>query len=167
MATDPASVHELPAWSRLVEWSILIGVIVVLMLVLARQVRVVQGQAELAALRSTLNALRTALLIDHLHKSVAPVNSTVAMPALNPFALLQQPPTHYLGEMTAAEAELAPAGSWVFDPVCVCVGYLPIYAQWFDSPSGATMAWYQLGGDSGPLHLTAKEAYVWQGQAMK
>ena len=145
----------------------LVGIIVVLMLVLARQVRVVQGQAELAGIRSTLYSLRTALLIDHLNKIVALEKSSLAVTQLNPFLLLQNQPLNYLGEMSAAEAAAVPVGNWVFDPVCVCVGYVPIYTQWFESPSGDVMAWFGVSGAPGPLKLTAKESYLWQGQAIK
>ena len=38
----------------------------VLVLVFVRQVQVLQGQAELSAIKTTLGALRTALVIEHL-----------------------------------------------------------------------------------------------------
>jgi len=164
VAKDRTAPQDVPSWSRLAEWSLLAGVIVVLGLVFARQVRVLQGQAELVAVKTTLGALRTTLVIDYLQKKVASGNSSAALTQRNPFELLQRRPVNYFGEMTAVEA--VPAGGWVFDPVCICVGYLPIYAQWFDSPSGEAMAWYQVSGEPGPLQLTAKEAYVWQGQVM-
>jgi len=167
VAKDRSSPQDVPSWSRLAGGAPLAGVIVVLGLVFARQVRVLQGQAELAAVKTTLGALRTTLVIDHLQKSVVAGNSPVALAQRNPFELLQRQPVNYRGEMTPAAAAAAPAGRWVFDPGCICVGYLPIYAQWFDSPSGDAMAWYQVSGAPGPLQLTAKEAYVWQGQAMK
>lgn len=152
----------------MVEWSLLAGLILVLTLVFVHQMRVLQGQAELAAVKSTLGALRVALVIDHLHNNVVAGTSPVVSAQHNPFELLQRHPVNYRGEMTAAEAAAAPApaGSWVFDPVCACVGYLPMHAQWFDSPSGDIMAWYRVEGAPGPLQLTAKEAYVWQGQVM-
>lgn len=166
MAKDRAPPPNVSSWSRLVEWSLLAGVIVVLGLVFARQMRVLQGEAELAAVKTTLGALRTTLVIDHLQKTMVAKNSSMALAPRNPFELLQRQPVNYRGEMTPAAAAAAPAGSWVFDPVCTCVGYLPIYAQWFDSPSGDVMAWYRVSGAPGPLQLTAKEAYVWQGQVM-
>lgn len=167
MANSRASPQEVPFWTlRMVEWSLLAGVIVVLVLVFARQVRVVQGQAELAAVKSTLGALRTAFVIDHLQKNVLTGQAYVALTQRNPFELLQNRHLNYLGEKTAAQAGQAPAGSWVFDTVCACVGYLPLHAQWFDSPSGDVMAWYQVSGASGVLQLTAREAYIWQGETM-
>ncbi len=150
----------------MIEWSLAAGLIVALALVFAYKVRVVRGQAELATVRSTLGALRTALVIDHLHTSVSSSNAAVVSAQRNPFELLQRRPINYVGAKSATEAASAPVGSWVFDPACVCVGYLPRYAEWFDSPSGDLMAWYQVTGAPGPLQLTAKEAYVWQGQAM-
>jgi len=151
---------------RMIEWSLVAALIVVLALVFMHKVRVLQGQAELSAIKTTLGALRTALVLDHLHLSVAADRANVALLQRNPFELLQRRPPNYLGELSRAQADAAPDGSWVFDPVCVCVGYRPLYAEWFDSPNGEPLAWYQLSGDAGPWQLTAKEAYVWQGQGM-
>jgi hypothetical protein len=169
VSDDRTSPQGVPSWSRMAEWSMLVGVIVVLSLVFVRQMRVIQGQGELAAVRSTLGALRSALVIEYLRKNVIAGTSSVALTQRNPFELLQRQPVNYFGVLTPAEVAAgaaAPPGSWVFEPVCGCVGYRPIYDQWFDSPSGADMAWYQLGGAPGPLQLTAKEAYVWQGELM-
>ncbi|MEO8121025.1 MAG: hypothetical protein ABI606_17095 [Rhodoferax sp.] len=167
MAIDRTAPQQAPLWSvRMLEWSLLAAVLVVLVLLFARHVRVIQGQGELAAVRSTLGALRTALVIDHLQKNVMDRSSSVALTQRNPFELLQRQPANYVGEMTPVQAGAAPAGSWVFDPICVCIGYMPMDPQWFDSPSGEAMAWYQLRGAPGPLQLVAKEAYVWQGLVM-
>lgn len=167
MAIDSSSPRKMPLWGmRMVEWSLLAGVVLMLVWVFVRQVQVLQGQAELAAVRTTLGALRTALVIDFLKQNIAGKSSAAARLQGNPFEMLQRHPVNYRGEMTPAEAVLAPAGSWVFDPVCVCVGYAPINNQWFESPSGRRMAWYQLSGASGPVQLTAQEVYVWQSQAM-
>ncbi|MDO8249713.1 MAG: hypothetical protein Q7T78_08360 [Rhodoferax sp.] len=167
MVIDRSAPQAAPLWSvRVLEWSLLAGVLVVLVLLFARQVRVIKGQGELAAVRSTLGALRTALVIDHLQKKVMDGSSSVALKQRNPFELLQRQPANYVGEVTPAQAVAAPAGSWVFDPVCACAGYVPTDVQWFDSPSGEAMAWYQLRGAPGPMQLVAKEAYGWQGLLM-
>lgn len=150
----------------MIEWSLVAALILLLALVFTYKVHVVRGQAELAAIKTTLGALRTTFVIDHLQKHVMSGNSSVALTQHNPFELLQHYPVNYIGEMTRAEAEAAPAGTWVFDPVCVCIGYLPIYPEWLDSPSGDLMAWYRIEGAPGPLQLTAKEAYLWQGQVL-
>jgi hypothetical protein len=166
VAIDRTSPKEIPNWSRLLEWSVLVGVIIVLGLVFVRQARVVQGQAELAAVKSTLGALRTAFVIDYSRQQM-PVGATVPTTLQpNPFELLEHRPLNYRGAMSAAEAIMAPAGGWVFDPVCICVGYLPLDAQWFHSPRGDLIAWYQVSGKPGPLQLTVKEAYMWQGHVM-
>jgi hypothetical protein len=149
---------------RMVEWSMLALVIVLLLGVFAYKVREVHAQAELASVRLTLGNLRTALVLDHLRRSV-PSGAGAAVQS-NPFKLLQLRQPNYFGEASAAQALAAPAGSWVFDAACVCVGYLPLNAEWLQSPTGDVMAWYQINGAPGPLQLTAKEAYVWQGQVM-
>lgn len=150
----------------MVEWSLMAGVILVLALVFARKLQVVQGQGELAAVQSTLGALRTALVLEHLQKSTVGQGSSVAGTQRNPFELLDRMPANYRGEITRASASSAPPGSWLFDKDCVCVGYVPLYPKWFDSPSGNTVAWYRVSGAPGPLQLLAEEAYVWQDQAL-
>ena len=166
MAIDRRAPKLLPSWSRLVEWSVLGGVVIVLGFAMARQVRGVQAQAELAALQSTLGALRTAFVIDYAHRhTLGPAAG--AKVQRNPFQLLDRHPVNYQGEMTAADAAAAGAIGWVFDPECVCVGYQPLEAEWLSSPSGDVMAWYQVSSAPGPLQLTAKEAYAWQGKGIK
>lgn len=164
---DRAAPLKLPEWSRLAEWSILAVIAVVLLLVLARQVRVVQAQAELTSIKTTLYALRTALLMDHLSRNVAPEKAPAALTQRNPFLLLQNQPLNYGGVMTPSALDALPAGNWVFDPECVCVGYAPIYAQWFESPGGGVVAWFGVRGAPGPLKLLPLDKYVWQGQAIK
>jgi hypothetical protein len=166
VAKDRRLPQELPSWSRTFEWSLLAGVILVLVLVFFRQVRVLQGQAELSTVKTTLGALRTALVLEHLHQRVQGVNQASVPLQHNPFELLERQPVNYRGVMEAVAAGAAPAGSWVFDPICSCVGYLPLYGEWLDSPSGDVMAWYQVSGAPGPLQLTAKEAYRWQDERL-
>jgi len=162
-----ASPQNVPFWTRrMVEWSILAVVIVLLVLVFVRQVWVLTGQAELSAVKTTLGALRTAFVLEHLQSKVVSRALPVGLVQHNPFELLQRYPVNYLGEMTPAEAAVAPAGRWVFDPVCVCVGYLPMHAEWLDSPSGDVMAWFRVEGEPGPLQLTVKEIYTWHGQEL-
>ena len=69
----------------MVEWTILALVVLLLVLVFARQMRILQGQAELSAIKTTLGALRTAFVLDHLRKQVVD-GATTAPPAQhNPF----------------------------------------------------------------------------------
>ena len=166
MAKDRRAPQDLPSWSRTLEWSVLIGVVLVLMLVFFRQVRVLQGQAELSAVKTTLGALRTALVLEYLHQRVQGGSQASVPLQHNPFELLERQPVNYRGVMGAIEAVAAPAGSWVFDSSCICVGYLPLYGEWLDSPRGDVMAWYQVSGAPGPLQLTAKEAYRWQDERL-
>ena len=52
------------------EWGLLTLVIVVLIVVLGREIRQVRGQAERAAIQTTLGVLRTALVVAHLEAAV-------------------------------------------------------------------------------------------------
>ena len=165
MGQDRLPLQKVSNWSRRrVEWTLLVSLMVVVGLLFVREMRAVQGQTEAIAVQTTLGALRTALVIDHLQKIVSKT-APVAVAQRNPFELLQRRPANYWGELTLAEAALAPTGSWVFDPVCVCVGYVPMFAQ-IESPSGEVMLWFRVSEAPGPLQLTAKEAYVWHGQVM-
>ena len=150
----------------MIEWSVLALVITMLALVFSYRMRLLQGQAELSAVKTTVGALRTAFVLDNLRTHAAEAPAADAPTHYNPFELLQQHPVNYIGEMTREQAELAPPGIWVFDPECICVGYLPIWPEWFDSPSGDLMAWYRVGGGPGALQLTPKEHYLWQGQVL-
>jgi hypothetical protein len=162
------------AWRRLVEWSLVAGAIVILVLVFGYYARFVQGQGELAAVRLTVGALRSTLATDDLRARVRAAEPWVSSARRNPFELLSRRPANYRGEVTDArmpEAATAP-GSWVFDRACACVGYRPIDSRWLDSPSGDAMVWFYVKGHAtggspdsiGPLQLIAREAYRWQGQ---
>jgi hypothetical protein len=154
-------------WSRTIEWALAGLVVAVLVVVFTRHMRVVQGQGEYAAVKTTLGALRTALVIDYLHRHADPAfDASVAKEPRSPFDLLQYRPVNYAGIVTARQALAVAPGSWVYDPACPCVGYRPVDDDWFDSPSGEPLAWYMLGGAPGPLQLTARERYLWQDQVL-
>jgi len=149
---------------RIAQWSVVAALILTLILVFLQRVQFVQRQAEWAAVRSTLGGLRTAFVLQHRHR-VAVQNQTGVVVQRNPFELLERRPANYFGEIRSGEWAFVPPGYWVFDAVCVCVGYLPVDVTGFDSPSGDTVAWYRVEGAAGvPLQLTAKDLYLWQGQ---
>lgn len=167
MARERASAPEVPFGPRrLAEWAILALVIGLLALVFARQMRVLQGQTELSTVKTMLGTLRTAFVLDHLRRQAAADAAPRSAPQHNPFELLPRYPVNYLGVMSRSQALSAPAAGWVFDPDCVCVGYRPMGSEWLHSPSGDVMVWYRVTGTSGPLQLTAKEAYVWQAELL-
>jgi hypothetical protein len=151
------------------EWGFVALVIAVLMAAFGRQVSQVQGQAERAAIQSTLGVLRTALVVEHLRQAAGSVGSgpaSVALAQRNPFLLLRTLPINYVGEYSARQiTELAP-GSWLFDPVCACVGYLPLYPQWVEPTPNGTALWFQVSSPPGPLQITAQSRYEWQGQVL-
>jgi hypothetical protein len=167
MAIDRASPIGKPLWNgRMVEWGMLLVLVLVVIGVFGRQARVVQGQAERATVISTLGALRTALVIAHLQKTLD-ANKPIAAPVQrNPFMLLASVPPNYAGEFGALQMEHVAPGSWVFDPDCNCIGYLPLYAEWLESPPNTQAAWFTLHGAPGPMQISARENYVWQGQVV-
>jgi hypothetical protein len=150
---------------RRIEWGVAALLLAVIVVVFMRYMREVQAQGEYATVRTTLGSLRTALVLDHLQRTA---NSAIASErpvpnALrNPFDLLDRLPINYRGIARVGQASRVPAGSWVFDPACPCIGYRPQDDGWLDSPSGDPVAWYVLGGAPGPLQLTARERYRWR-----
>jgi hypothetical protein len=152
--------------SRIVEWGILAAVVVVLITVFGRQMQVVQGQAERGAILSTLGTLRTAFVIAHLRANSTTNTTPVASQQRNPFLLLERVPANYVGELGIQKIIAAPPGSWAFDPDCGCIGYLPLYPQWLQSPPDAQAIWFRISPGPGALSISVLNNYVWQGQAL-
>ncbi len=146
----------------------LIAVILLLMGLLAREFKEVQGRAEGAAVKSTLGALRVAFVVDQVHENsrVTKVNGP-AVRQRNPFALLQVPPANYFGETEGDNAGGGPPGSWSFNANCDCIAYVPMDDQWFSSASGDPVAYFQIKGGGGvPLQLERRQAYFWRGESL-
>jgi hypothetical protein len=152
---------------RVVEWCVAAMLLTVLVVLFMKYMREVQAQGEYAAVRTTLGTLRTSLVIDYLKRHANPATGASDGKAPgSPFELLARRPTNYAGIVIDRNVQNVPVGSWVFDPVCPCVGYRPLNDGWLDSPSGEPMAWYRLSGAPGPLQLTAREQYRWQNQIL-
>ncbi len=167
MAAEQDLGQRTSKWGRMaIEWGLLTLVIVVLMVALGREVAQVRGQAERAAIQTTLGALRTALAVEHLRQAVDAGRGAVAVAQRNPFQLLQSVPPNYAGEYGALQLSELAQGRWVFDADCVCVGYQPLYPEWIDSPKGIGVLWFRISTPPGPLQISAQDRYVWQGQLL-
>lgn len=170
MAALRPAAQPSPVWNaHLAEWGLVAALVLVLGAVLAHHAREVRGQAELAQVKSTLGVLRTALVVAHLDAAVAGSRAG-RQPAVgvqhNPFAALQQLPPGYAGLAGPEALAALPGGSWVFDPVCNCIGYRPTEPAWLQYPVGAVSMWFRVGATSGPLQINAHQPYVWMGQAV-
>jgi hypothetical protein len=148
----------------MVEWTVLAFVILAFGLVFGRQVQDVQGQAELAAVKFTLGALRTTLVVDHLKRAIEPGVPSAARRQYNPFLLLERVPPNFVGNLARSQAIDASPGTWFFDPECVCAGYRLLYPQWLDLPANTEVIWFRIGSTEGPLLLTPLNRYVWRGE---
>jgi hypothetical protein len=167
MATQPLTYGSFFSFSRrLVEWSLVALLMGVLALVFLHQVRVIQRQAEFAGIKSTLGALRSAFVMQYLQAQLPGQNSSATQLQRNPFELLDHRPVNYRGVIQPKDLNLVVNGSWVFEPVCSCVAYLPLDAAEFDSASGDAVAWFVVNTSTEPYQLMPKEAYVWQGQVL-
>ena len=153
---------------RMVEWTILFLVLLALVLAFLQRARWVQGQGELAAVRSTLGSLRTALITEHLRQQTQ-LHRSDPVAQKNPFTLLKALPPNYQGALGFAQvgAQLR-LGGWAYVADCPCVVYAPMAREWFDSPSGDLMLWYRIDShDRGPTTLEPQEAYRWFEQALQ
>jgi len=164
MAHSASVRMQTQSWRRPGEWLLMALLIVILLLVFMRYVRQVQGQSELAAIKSTVGSLRTALVIDHLQRQVSPGKDPNMLSARNPFELVKQKPVNYLGVVSKAQAASVPPGSWVFEENCPCVGYQPLDDLWLDSPSSDAMIWFEVTGMPGVLQLVPVEKYRWNNE---
>lgn len=149
--------------TRMVEWSILAVVILVIAFVAGRYALVLRGQAERSAVLSTLGALRTGLVIAHLQAASGANAVSPSAPEPNPFAVLRALPLNYRGEFSVVEAVTTRPGGWVFDPLCACVGYVPLDGGWSDDASKAGALWFKVASGPGPRQLTAQGTYTWRG----
>jgi hypothetical protein len=151
----------------MVEWGILGVLVLVFAGIFGHYARQIQGQSERAAVLSTLGALRTALVIDHVQRAASPgLQQRPVAAAINPFLVLQTPPLNYAGEMSVLQTLAAPAGSWVYDPQCGCIGYLPRDTAWAEASSDAAVLWFKVSDGPGPAVLKAQRLYLWQGVAV-
>jgi len=154
-------------WRLPVEWLTLALLVLILMGVFVRYAREVRAQSELAAIRSTVGALRTALVVEHLRQQVAgaatPAPPTSAL-AVNPFELVDKLPAGYLGALRQGDAGRAPAGSWVYAPDCPCVGYRPLDPVWLEGTSSDGWVWLAMTRNEAVLQLHTKENYRWRGE---
>jgi len=146
---------------------LLLALVLGLVLYFLQQVQQVQGQAELAAIKSTLGALRTAAVQEDLRARVSGQRSASTSPASNPFDLLQVRPGNYLGPLDSVTALTARPGSWWFDPDCVCVVYAPLEPRWLTGTAGAARLRFRVGSGAGPMQLDAMEPYFWQSQRVQ
>lgn len=151
---------------RSAEWGLMVLVILVLFGVFGQQFRAVQAQGELAAIKTTLGALRTALVIDHLQGATTNKAQHRAMAQGNPFLLLYQVPANYAGIFDGANAAGVPAGNWVFDAYCNCIGYAPMYTYALEGAGDAPMAWFRISAPPGPLQISPVQVYYWQGELL-
>jgi hypothetical protein len=151
---------------RLVEWGLTLLVILLVCAYFVREFRYVQGQGELAAVKTTLGALRTALLLDHLKGVIDGTTQTKPVQA-NPFLLLAPVPANYAGVLSDANRPSLQPGTWVFDAYCSCLGYAPRYAYALTTPTDTAGVWFRVSKPPGPLQITAMQSYRWQEQPLE
>ena len=153
--------------SHIVEWGILAIVILILAGIFGRYAHQVQGQSERASVLATLGALRTALVLDQIHQTVAPQQRNTTRASENPFDALERLPVNYGGMVQNHNLDVVIPGNWVFDPECICVGYRPMDPDWLESPPGTQILWYSVVRESDLRQLRPMAVYQWQGQIVR
>ncbi len=125
----------------------------------------VQAQAEVAAVRTNLAVLRTAMVLEHIGQKTTSQGMVVNLQR-NPFLRLQQLPGNYRGEN--AVARIAGTGpGWYFDPACDCVAYLTANARFASETGVSDLLLFRVDRSAGPTRLQALDRYSWQGQAVE
>ena len=142
------------------EWGLLALLILALVLLFLHKAQQVQGQAELATIKTTLGALRTAAIMDDLQ---AKARGRAGATQVNPFELLQVRPVNYQGALSPLQATGVREGSWWFDLDRGCVTYAPLEPRWLTGHSGGAVLRFRVIAGGGPLQLEALEPYLWQG----
>lgn len=150
---------------RLIEWTMVAAVLTVFALLFLHKSLDVQAQAELAAVRTNLAALRTAMVLEYIGQKASPPRMVVNSQR-NPFFLLQQLPGNYHGENDVARLAATGPG-WYFDPTCDCVAYLASDARFVSESGVSELLLFQLVRSGGPTRLQALGRYAWQGQTIE
>ena len=151
----------------MVEWSILALVVLGFAGVFGYYAQRVHSQAERAAVLSALGALRTALVLEHLHTTVGAAPAAQAPAFDNPFDVLAQRPATYAGNVTGRDVGAVAPGQWVFDADCGCIGYKPLYLDWLQSGERLEALWFQRRGRGNATLLVPLDRYVWDGQLIE
>ena len=145
---------------RVVQWLVFLVFLSVVALVLARKAQEVQALAELTVVKSTVGALRTAMILEHARQQTDRAAAT--QPACeNPFDCLEGLPLQYVGALPLERADTVAPGSWFYDSACPCVGYRLIYPHWLTEPSGRTFIAWRVEPTRGSPTLRPLEAYQW------
>jgi len=147
-----------PDWGRPLEWLTVASLLLALIGAFVHYSRSVQNQAELSAIKSTVGALRVAMVVEHLRQQAAS-SKNASDAGVNPFKLLSQSPASYVGEVVLAQSSLVPPGGWLFAPDCVCVGYRPQDASALDGAPVDGLVWFEVRRNHGLLQLFPKENY--------
>ena len=150
---------------RLIEWAIVAAVLTLFALLFLHKSLDVQAQAELAAVRTNLAALRTAMVLEYIGQKASPPR-VVVNSQRNPFFLLQQLPGNYQGENDVARLAATGPG-WYFDPACDCVAYVPADARFVSESGVSELLLFQLVRSGGPTRLQVLGRYSWHGQIIE
>lgn len=151
----------------LIEWGLVGVVLAVLALTFVHHARAVSDQLEVASVKTTVAALRTALALHHVGRVGAGAQDDAALIEQGPFGLLQQRPVNFAGAVRHARTAVLAQGSWVYDPDCACVGYTPQGNQWrFGSEPPATI-WFQFVAGQAAPRLQPMGRYVMRGQPIE
>lgn len=147
---------------RVVEWGVLFAVLVTLLVAFLQKSLEVQAQAEVAAVRTTLAALRTAITLQYIQSKAQP-GDFVVRSQRNPFTLLQQVPATYQGELGVAQAGVGSPG-WYFDPECICILYATSEGWFLSGDQAGAVLVFRVVSSDGPAQLIGRELQLLRGQ---
>lgn len=130
----PAARHRCAGAFTMIEFVVLVCVIGVLMAVAADRLLALRADAESAAVRQVLGALRVGLSLQML--ALVLEGRDAELPTLaagNPMRYLGEPPVSYAGEREAPDPQSIEPGRWYFDRSRALLVYRVRYADEFAS----------------------------------
>lgn len=151
----------------MVEWSILVVVLLAFVWFFGQYSKRVYSQAERAQVLTTLGALRTGMVLGHLHSTVQGNSKAGVKRSANPFDALDATPPNFGGEVVGRDVASVHPGQWVFDVQCGCVGYKPLYLDWLESQEKLDALWFQQRSLGAIGVLVPLDAYIWHGQRVE
>jgi hypothetical protein len=151
----------------MLEWCLLALVVLGFVGVFGHYAKRVHSQAERAAVLTTLGALRTAMVLEHLQTAMGDASAKVLLQSDNPFDALEQYPASYAGQVKGRDVGAVVPGQWVFDAQCGCIGYKPLYLDWLESREHLDTLWFQRRKGGSASLLVPLDRYVWHDQLVE
>lgn len=153
----------------LLELVLVIILVVALYALAIDRILPLRGDAEAAAVATTVGTLRSAMGMEVAARIVhRGLDEIASLAGANPMRLLAETPDNYLGEIDGVQPAQLPAGHWYFDRATGELVYLVRYAEYFrtDLPGVPRMVFkvelvYNERNELAGVRLERVNGFVW------